>query len=73
MLWFKLGLMGWASMMFFRIVVDGHVAKHSFMSYVRGFMFALLLGPLTFGFLAFGIVAKIIIKRRLKNVIKNQG
>jgi hypothetical protein len=51
MIWLTLGLAGWFSLMTYRVISEGFPEEATKWSYVRGFLFSLLLGPLCFVFL----------------------
>ena len=52
--WLVSGVLGWVAMMLYRVITDGLPKKGEVdaSSYVMGIIFALLLGPLCFLFLA---------------------
>ncbi len=57
--WILLGQLGWGALMIFRIKTEGRPKGISFASYVRGYLFATILGPLCFAFLGYLIFKRL--------------
>jgi len=50
--WFLLGVIGWALLMVYRRLVDGP-PNYPWKTYIPGFVFAVVLGPIAFGILIY--------------------
>lgn len=55
-IWLLFGLVGWTTLMLYRIFTDGLPVGISFISYVRGFVASLAIGPLCFAFLIYLLI-----------------
>lgn len=53
LIWLVLGFAGWAALMMFRFLTEGKPKYLPLYSYINGFLFSLVLGPLCFVFLSY--------------------